>query len=405
MKTIAVSEIENECSDSISELIEFIIDDYDLNVISITTDNAPNIIKSIKDLCIPNIRCMNHSLQLSINNAIEKGGDIEETINLFISLSKQLRTVVNKHRLGITIGTITSTRWNSLFLLLNKIEESKNELVEYYEENNRLYKEQLRKYKAGLKLGIINGIKPKVNELLKYIPAESSIEYEILDNLISILKPMYELTIKLESRDTTMGMAILLMKKIIYEFDITSYSPKVNEFAEKIRNDLIKRLEIIESESTVPLLCCILDVRVKAFIKGHLVGFTDIEYQKAKNALLELVSDNCFEEENDSICSYEDGLDKYLPSKKRKVVRKKEVDLYLEFDEIFTTNENISNIWLSIKASFPQIYEISKQYLSCQPTSSEVERVFSECGRISNLLRSNITSENLENKILISRNK
>lgn len=89
------------------------------------------------------------------------------------------------------------------------------------------------------------------------------------------MKPMYELTIKLKSRDTNMGMAIVLMK-----------------------------LKLTQ------LYCAV---------------------------LLKLgLSDNCFE----------DGLDKYLPFKKRKVVGKKEVDLYLEYDEICTTNEIIKSIFI-----------------------------------------------------------
>lgn len=54
-KTISVSQVDNEKS-------------------KITTDNANNMIKSIKDLGnnISNVRCMNHSLQLSINEAIKK---------------------------------------------------------------------------------------------------------------------------------------------------------------------------------------------------------------------------------------------------------------------------------------------------------------------------------------------
>lgn len=60
----------------------YVKEKYNIAISTITTDNANNMIKSIKELGnnISNVRCMNHSLQLSINEAIKKNELVKKYI-------------------------------------------------------------------------------------------------------------------------------------------------------------------------------------------------------------------------------------------------------------------------------------------------------------------------------------
>lgn len=96
----------------------------------------------------------------------------------------------------------------------------------------------------------------------------------------------------------------------------------------------------------------------------------------------------------------------YRKKKRRKVetVIKDEVQNYLMYNTQYSTATPIGDIWLVLRKMFPIIYSISKTVLSSLATSSESERMFSEDGRVSNLGKSRLSSEHLEQKLIISRN-
>lgn len=82
IRTIAITEIDNEKSETITDTLAFVRDKFNLKICSITTDNAINMTKAVKDLIGSNIRCLNHSIQLAINNAIKNS----EIINKYIKI-------------------------------------------------------------------------------------------------------------------------------------------------------------------------------------------------------------------------------------------------------------------------------------------------------------------------------
>lgn len=81
------------------------------------------------------------------------------------------------------------------------------------------------------------------------------------------------------------------------------------------------------------------------------------------------------------------------------------MDNYIMYQERFITTDNIGEIWLRLKPSFPTIFKIAQMFLSAQCSSSEVERVFSNAGFLSSIHRSSITPKHLEMKLIISMNK
>lgn len=60
----------NETASTLSGELKEIIEQFNVEVISVTCDNAKNVLKTIRILEIPIIRCIEHSVQLSLNNSI-----------------------------------------------------------------------------------------------------------------------------------------------------------------------------------------------------------------------------------------------------------------------------------------------------------------------------------------------
>lgn len=172
-----------------------------------------------------------------------------------------------------------------MYLLLNKVNENKNKLTKYVEDENKEYHIKMEKYNKDKRIGIINISKPKIDELLQYIPKSSSNDYKYLNDIVNILRPFYNLTLLLEKRNITLCMAVLNIKRVLYELNTSIYTKDFKEYADRIKESVNDRLRIIYSETRIPLMCCILDPRVKTFIKESLVGFTVDEFTDAKNAL------------------------------------------------------------------------------------------------------------------------
>lgn len=407
--TLAVSQVNNEKSNTIIEVIELVKEKYMLKIASVTCDNAANMISAVKHYNNDVLRCMNHSLQLAIEKSMDKDSPISKCIYRFNTLAKELRTVSNRQKLNLKFCIMSTTRWNSTFLMLEKIELHKKELQEYYKTEYEKYVTSMEKYEESKKIGIINMQKPKKNSLLDVIPSPTSADYIMLRHLVVILKPMYNLTIKLSNRNITAGMAYLHYKQVIFEkTEIADEDrpPLLEKFEEKLKKNMDERLMLINKDSKIPLLCCMLDIRVKAFIERRCVGFTDDEYMESKNALISIFNTNIGNDYT-YVPILSTTLDKYLAEgeKRRRINNSDELEIYLNYNERYSTSEDISTIWLSLRSTFPQIFELCKRYLCAQITSCEVERIFSLAGAISNDRKSNISSEHLEQKILISRNR
>lgn len=344
-KTIRCCKIENECSETIWKCVKDVIEKYNINVISITSDNARNVSKAAKNLGYPHIRCILHTLQLSINQSVSD--DIQSVIDFFTALGKELRKPSSKLLFDANISNLTVTRWNSLYLMLKDIYDIKEKLFEYYKK---------------LEFGYVE------NENLLFYCNREKVEYSVLDNLIEILKPFYDLTHIIESRDCSCGMALLRVKKVLFELK-DNYPEKVQKFINDIKTDFERRIKIINQDSkNIILLCCLLDVRVKAFISKKMIGFTEEEYEAAKSKLLEVSNGIESEEQYISTTVIKNDLDKYLqsPPKKRRITKISEIRSFLEYDETYSTSDNIAEIWMSLKGTFPLIYRIAQQYLSVQ---------------------------------------
>lgn len=402
--TLGIIEVADEKSETLVETVKYVMDKYNIqNINSITTDNAPNVVKACNDLGFPHIRCLNHTIQLCINSA--ENEIVDKYKDNFIELSKQLRKVTNRNKIDLPVGTISTTRWNSTYLLMEQLFNGKDKLKEYFNKENDNYQALLNTYYSNKDLNIRHNIKPKREELLDFIPT-SDAAYVILEKLVEVLKPLYTLTLVLEKREITLGMAYLRLKQLIHE--LKSDCECVNDYANQIKKELIKRLEILNSETSIPLVCCLLDVRVKPFIQNKELGFTDNEMKIATAKLIELYelyNNKSFDESCYNIVTTD--LDKYLQGKKRRKVEtviKDEVQNYLMYDTQYSTATPIGDIWLVLRKMFPIIYSISKTVLSSLATSSESERMFSEAGRVCNLGKSRLSSEHLEQKLIISRN-
>lgn len=409
IKTLSVAEVEDETSATISNLLLKIRNDFNIQeIVAITSDNARNMVKSIRDIGVPNIRCFCHCIQLSLNidkdekNSKDENNDIDEVkkvIDRFLQLAKQLRTFNNRNRITVTIPTWTTTRWNSTYNVLLKIKEAKEELIQIYNKINNELNNYIKKQRLG-----IQAVKPPKDILYDFIPPPDSTDYIILEGLLKILEPLNSITIELQSNEITVGLAYLKLKKVVYEMNKVDNLPKILvSYNNAIKKKLLQKVKDINEDSIIPLLGCILDVRVKVFLNGKL--FDDSERNKAVESLTKVYSESKENFQHVEIPVSND-LDVYadVPRKRICLDTDNELERYISYDIFHSTSKSITEVWEYLKPKYPTIYKLAKKYLSVQPTSCEVERVFSLTGRMSNLYKTRLSPEHLEMKIMLSKN-
>lgn len=93
-------------------------------------------------------------------------------VSFFENLGKELRKKSNKYKFNINIPTLTVTRWNSMFIMLQAVDNQKNILFEYFDN-------KMKKKKLGFECD---------ESLLQYCN-KNAVEYKVLKKLIDILNP------------------------------------------------------------------------------------------------------------------------------------------------------------------------------------------------------------------------
>jgi len=111
---------------NIASILKEAIDNWKLNIIGIVTDNGANITAAVRELKIPNIRCAAHTIQLSVNHALQQStikplldrcrdcvSQFKHSVKM-TERSKELDRLLNNHPTGRNVKQDVPTRWNSI---------------------------------------------------------------------------------------------------------------------------------------------------------------------------------------------------------------------------------------------------------------------------------------------------
>lgn len=86
-------------------------------------------------------------------------------------MTKKIRMEMIQMRLMIenSLGTITNTRCNSLYLVINSMNDLKDNLTEFCINSCTEYRNTLEQYDDKKRIGIKNIYKPKMDQLYEYL--------------------------------------------------------------------------------------------------------------------------------------------------------------------------------------------------------------------------------------------
>ncbi|CAH0397643.1 unnamed protein product [Chilo suppressalis] len=213
------------------------------------SDNASNMLSAAKyfeDDDLPHFGCYAHKLNLVVQDALDEIKDtlakVQKVVNHFrkstIAKEKLLKYQSNQQNVAQpkTVIKAVPTRWNSVFLMLERFIE----LAE-----------------------ALRATIPNLNTDLPIIPIE---EWKCIEQVSIILKPFYKATVEMSAENYLVASkAIILTSSLINICDNFTkqelYDP-VKNLAEKLKDAMLSRLGNLETNETI-CLSTVLDPRFK----------------------------------------------------------------------------------------------------------------------------------------------
>ncbi|XP_050339404.1 E3 SUMO-protein ligase ZBED1-like [Bactrocera neohumeralis] len=262
-------------------------------------------------------------------------------------------------------------------------------------------------------------IKEPLSAVLTSLPSAPNFlnasEWERLRDSITVLKPIEHMTTELSAQNyPTMSLVVPIVR--VLQYAIRSQQMKTTE-GECLKNSLLevisRRLGLLES-SKMCAKSSSLDPRFKKIAFGNesnssnaqkwlgeevsafiqrsqrtaTAPVTELPADKNKLSLWTLLDPKVAEAK--TICHNAPSVNAHIS-----------LEQYLRQDFV-ERHQNPLNYWDSKKATFPELYELSKKYLCIPATSSE--RVFSKAGQIIIDRRNRLKGEKLDQIIFLNSN-
>lgn len=400
---------ERNTANNIAAMLKNVAFEWDLqnNVTAIVTDNASNIIKAVKIAGWTQVRCTAHSLNLAVNNGLQKD-ELKNIINKVKSIVEYFKRSthalaqlqINQQNLNLPMLKLKQdciTRWNSTYDMLTRFYTLKNAVI--------------------TTLAIEN---PGLNR----ITVE---EWAIISKLINILKIFHTVTEALcsEKHVTLSKIPIYVSSMMENLKEHTANADQNGEilsnFCNKTKEELISRFGDVETNELIAQ-ATILDPRFKQ--NGLLSGknaekaIADLKAMCAKiklpgEEIIPTPSPTGVANQGSSVQQNDDQSliwDKFDLKVKNLVAPQSstassiiEVDKYLS-EVILDRRQDPLIWWRQRKDVYPRLYKIMLKHLCITATSVPCERIFSKLGQIINEKRSRLKPGKSSKIIFLAHN-
>ncbi|XP_047505129.1 E3 SUMO-protein ligase ZBED1-like [Pieris napi] len=381
------------------------------------SDNGSNIKKAIeKDLGWKHFGCYAHSLNLAVQEAMSKSEEVtalEGKIKTIVSYFKRSAKAWEKlkkyqEQAGKTVKRplqSVSTRWNSIFYMMQRILEIKEE---------------------------INSSLCNLNASAMSL---SQFDWELCENVTKILKPFEEVTKEVSAQKYVSGSIVIPITTgliaSLENMDTSSYLETAQMFKQDLLGAIKTRFANLDRSRTFTV-CMFLDPRFKLYFDDPSVA------ENTKQNVIQLVTAQIHKEDRVSQSSQnENGLMELQEStstqpststsgevqissvwqhytQRMKNIQPKgtassraiiEVQRYLE-DKVVLPTEKISPLqwWKQRKDVYPHLNALAITKLNAMATSVPCERLFSACGLLLNDRRTRLGTRKVQQLMFLHQN-
>ncbi len=373
------------------------------------SDNAQNIKKALKDLGIASIPCFAHSLNLTVHDAIKGTKEVvalRDKVAATVTLTHRSTNAKNSlERCQKLIGIETPkkliqsvpTRWNSLFLMLERFLELKEALVLFF-------------------------VQEKSDDAL------SPLDWNNIEGLVQVLRPLYDATVEISAEKFTTMSKVIPLTNLLLQFYGEEEAGLVGSFKNEICKSLKNRFNWAEGFLNYAV-ATMLDPRFKQLAFSTPLKVTQAcnmaKHEALKESLpvespqecpaedqepvvkkvneiiyknIKILTDSIFQAKG----SLWDRFDKKVSQSQQRAgsgssEKAELVDMEMKrFMALPIQDRETDPIkwWVTEgKPSFPYLYEAAIKHLVCPATSVPSERVFSTAGEVLSKKRNRLGSE------------
>ena len=289
-----------------------------------------------------------------------------------------------------TLRDDLSTRWNSEFMMLERMLELKSAIVLF-----------LTEYSVS--------------------DAPTKTDWDLAESLLEVVRPLYNVTNEVcAEKHTTIGSIIPIVYILLKSYEpIQGGDPIIEKFKLKLYESVEIRLADWIQDNNIYAISCLLDPRFKS--KGFFGGEQKVKAAKrmVKKEAKEmgLITETQAPEEKrienrpatapkdhwavwDIEMEASDKIDPYVP----RDVLDSELDEFLGEQRIERSKDPL-DWWVKIgKNKFPTLFEIAMKFMIVPATSTPSERVFSKAGILLNYLNNRLDPELVNMIITLNRN-
>jgi len=371
----------------------------DYKICAMVTDNASNMKAAAGILNFRHIPCFAHSLNLAVQsaiaNSIKKTVDKVKSAVQFFKQSAQATQKLAEMQKTFNLKVLklkqdVPTRWNSTFIMLQRVLERKEPLI-------------------------------SVLALMNSAISFSEEDWQIVKQAVDVLQVFFEVTEEVSSSKTlTMSKTCILArgmrKRVANWLSDKTLSPDVSRLCEVLSEELTKRFGGRETQELIAQ-SVFLDPR----FKKH--GFGDVaRFQQAFNSIVKKVKiavstskkDNCEDfpenasEEERTPCSsiweeFEAAVQERENVNDPEALAIVEVDKYIA-EPLLKRSFDPIQWWGERRHVFPHLFEIAQKRLCIPATSVPCERLFSKAGQLYTEKRSRLTTSKVAEMLFINSN-
>ena len=376
---------------------------FENKISMVLRDNASNM-KSAFENYLPSVGCLSHTLQLVIKDKIFKMDSIENlikkcrTLNTYASMSILFYTELY-HQEKIQMDLTTEirlqqdvpTRWNSSYIMMNKMVYLKQALI------------------------------PTIAKFPDIKVEFSNKEWELMEKVVKSLEPFAEATLKLSKDDACISQVIPFIATIMVKLQVNkSNDHGVIMHKRELIEGMNERFSLIEHEEEYAY-ATILDPRYKCHVFRDATA-AQVAKDGLKLKLEKLLRDERLSEEPPTTStnnnaphdlSFDEAMAKIINKSQSKVdvpsnTIKREVDDFFEFyiNSPVEKDDNPFGYWQHLSESSRPVHQklaqLASIYLTPPATTVDVERLFSTTGDILTNERNRMNPETVD-KILFCR--
>lgn len=357
-------------------------------------DNAANMISAMRHANITDIGCTSHTLQLVLRDGIFIQTSVEAVVKKARKIvghfkhseqacrhlkEFQVSRDVPEHKLIQDV----ETRWNSTYLMLERLVEQQKAINLYSVERGG-------------------------------IETLSNTEWELAERIVNILKPFYAATLELSADEACVSMVIPLVAMLSGKLQAGSADRGLLQMKAALRDAMDRRFTPMRSSPPV-IAATFLDPRFKdAYFTAQekAAAVTEItQFLKATQQPLNPTSDademttNVDEAVADTgdLWSAHDSLraEPATSVTDTTPLYEQQLAAYMKEPRVPRTT-NIYAYWHN--SQFPELEPAARKYLSAPATSVASEQLFSSAGQLYADRRSSLLGENAEKHLFLAYN-